>query len=554
MIRTSFIKSFFIALLLFCSTNQGFAQKKTSPYPEKPKLIISIFVEGMRYDYLYQFWEHFTEGGFKALINNGLIFQNAEYTHYYTESAPGYASFATGADPSRHGITGSFWRNRIFKRKEFCVEDPKARPLGTSSLLEKYSPKHLLAPTFSDALKISNFKKSKVIGISPKNYAAILPVGHLANAAYWIDKKNAQWISSDYYLPVLPEWVKRFNNKNFPNIYLNKTWVTSLPINSYHTSLNDNNSFETGFAGNKITFPYNLKELRRKGNNIFHLLNYTPFGNTYTKDFAISAIVAENLGKDNYCDYLHIGFTANQKVAEKFSIRSVELADTYIRLDKDLEHLLKFVDEFVGRENTLIILTSDRGSGDSPKMLESLKMPGGYFKDKKVPLLLESYLRAMYHIKDLPVYFDGAYLYLDRQKIEKAKLSLAEVQARAANFLIDFKGVNNVLTSSNLESRSYNSDLLKKVQNNYHKQRSGDLSVLLLPGYRPGSNPAYGSGYKNYSHVPLVLYGWKTKPGKTFRKTAVKDIASGISYLLQIAFPSASDGQIPEAWVQNLHD
>ncbi len=540
-------KLFILSVYIFAISFNSIAQNETPS--EKPRLIVSIFVEGMRYDYLYKYWDRFSKGGFKRLVDEGMFYKNAEYEYLYTKSSAGYATFVTGSNPSQHGIVNDSWYKRLSNKKEYCTYDRNVKVLGSDSEKDKNSPKSLLSSTFSDELRLSNFKQSKVISISPKDYAAVLPAGHLGNAAYWFDKKTGNWISSDYYFPQLPQWVNRFNNKKFPDIYLNKEWDTFLPHEKYDKCLGDDNSFEIGYIGGYNTFPYSLPILKTSAGN-YNILNYTPFGNTYTKDFAVSAIVNENLGKDEYCDYLNISFTASSNITKKFSIRSVEIADTYIRLDRDLQHFINFINDFVGIENTIIILTSDRGSTDSPKLLKSVNMPGGYFKDKNAETLLKSFVRAVYNKDNFIEYFDGSNMYLNRNRIEDAKYDLNEIQQKIASFIVDFTGVANSVTSSDLEGRNYTSGMLMRAQNSYHKKRSGDISVILEPGYIPGSDKDYGSGYRNYTHVPLIFFGWKIKQGESYEAVSITDVAPTLARFLQIAYPNASTGKVLEELVK----
>ncbi len=532
-------KTLFFSLLFSIIFSSSYSQKNK---PEKPKLIISIFVEGMRYDYLYKYWDKFSEGGFKKMINEGMFFKNAEYEYLYTKSSSGYATFVTGANPSQHGIINTYWYKNLSNEKIFCIQDKNSKLLGTKYKEEGYSPAKLLSSTFSDELRLSNFKQSKVISISAKSYASVLSGGHLANAAYWFDKQTGKWISSNYYFSQLPKWVDRFNDKKFPDIYLNKEWNTFLSHEKYDKCLADNNSFEIGFIGGHNTFPYNLSSLKNYGG--YNILNSTPFGNTYTKDFAVSAIVNENLGKDEYCDYLNVSFTASSNITKKFGIRSVEIADTYVRLDRDLQHLLNFIEDFVGIENTVIVLTADRGSSDSPRLLKQINMPGGYFKDKNAEILLKSFVKAIYGKNNFIEYFDGSNIYLNRNRIEDAKYSLYEIQQKVASFLVDFTGVANSVTSVDLESRNYTSGMLLRAQNSYHKKRSGDISVILEAGYVPGSDDEFGSGYRNYTNVPLIFYGWKIKSGESYKPVSMTDVAPTLARFLQIAYPNASTGKV----------
>jgi predicted AlkP superfamily pyrophosphatase or phosphodiesterase len=527
-----------ISILFF---SESVSQNKTPS--EKPKLIVSIFVEGMRYDYLYKYWDKFTDGGFKRLVQNGMYFKNAEYDYLFTKSSCGYATFVTGSNPSQHGIVSDYWYNRLNNKIEYCISDNSVKAIGTNQNSDNFSPASMLCSSFSDELRLSNFKQSKVISISMKDYAAVLPASHLGNAAYWLNSKNAEWISSSYYFSELPSWVSRFNGKKFPDIYLNKEWLTYLTSDKYDKCLGDDNSFEIGFVGGYNTFPYNLQLLKQEAGG-YNILTYTPFGNTYTKDFAVSAIVNENLGKDAYCDYLNISFTASSNITKLFSIRSVEIADTYIRLDADLQHFINFIDDFVGIENTVIVLTSDRGSADSPKLLKNINMPGGYFKDKNAETLLNSYLRAVYKDDKLIEYFDGSYIYLNRNHITDAKLNLAEIQQKIAEFMVSYTGVANSVGSVDLESRNYTVGNLMKAQNSYHKKRSGDISLILEPGFTPGSDSEYGSGYRNYTQVPLIFFGWKIKSGESYEKVSMTDVAPTLSRFLQIAYPNASTGKV----------
>ncbi len=535
------MKTFLIIIFTIYFNLLSFAQKRTPS--EKPKLIVTIVVEGMRYDYLYKYWDKFSEGGFKRLVKKGKFYKNAEYDYLYTKSSCGYATIVTGSNPSQHGIINDYWYKRITNTKKYCIYDSKQSVLGSGDYNLKFSPKSLLTSTFSDEMRLVDFKQSKVISISPKDYASVLTGGHLANAAYWTDTKTAEWISSTYYFSQLPKWVTRFNEKKFPDIYLSKEWNTYFLIEKYTNTLGDNNSFEIGFVDGQKTFPYNLSALKNLSNS-YDILNSTPFGNTYTKDFAISAIVNENLGKDSYCDYLNIAFTTTGNITKKFGIRSVELEDTYVRLDRDLRHFLNFINDFVGLENTVIILTSDRGSSDSPRLLREINMPGGFFKDKNAETLLNSFLNAVYGEDDLIEYFDGSYIYLNRNKIEDLKLDLNEIQQKVSDFTVNFTGVSNALSSYNLENRNYTSGMQMRAQNSYQKKRSGDISVILEPGYVPGSDINYGSGYRNFTHVPLIFFGWKIRQGETDTPVSMTDIAPTLASFLHLAYPGASTGKV----------
>ena len=120
-----------------------------------------------------------------------------------------------------------------------------------------------------------------MIGISLKDRAAVLPAGHMANAAYWFDLKSGSFISSTYYMTKLPGWVTSFNNQNYAEKYLDTPWSLLYPENQYPLSMADDNPYEGTWIGQqKPVFPYNLKELALKNPPYYkyffpHLLGIT---------------------------------------------------------------------------------------------------------------------------------------------------------------------------------------------------------------------------------------------------------------------------------------
>lgn len=521
-----------------CAQTRGLAKK--------PKLIVNIVVEQMRYELLQRYMNKFTDEGFKKLINGGSVCENAVYDYLITESAPGYATIATGTAPSGHGIVSNVWYNRLKEKKIYCVEDnalPNSLPLFNN---QKYSPHYLFGSTFSDELKIASYMQSKVIGVALKDFAGILMSGHLADEVYWFDDETAYWTSSSFYTDSLKDWVNRFNEKQIMDVYLSRTWNTLLPLNEYKESLADRNDYEYGFDEDEVVFPHDLKKLTQKyGKSI---IKYTPYGNTYTKDFAIAAIVNEGLGKDKFTDVINIGFSTPAYINELFGVRSIELEDIYLRLDADLAHLIHFLEDFVGKGAFLIVLTSDRGAADNQKYFKELGMPVGEFNSDRSISVLESYLKAVYGRKNWVKAYYNRQVYLNRLRIDISKISLLEIQQKTAQFLTQFSGVANASTSSILESTDFTDGILKKFQNSYHPKRSGDVLISLLPGWLETGN-GYGavyykqsSPYRYDAHVPLIWYGWDIPAQKIVRPVHMRDVAVSLSRLLDIAYPSEATG------------
>jgi len=405
-------------------------------------------------------------------------------------------------------------------------------------------------------LKISDFKASKAIGISLNDYAAILPVGYLGNAAYWFDCEDGKWVSSSYYMDSVPKWVKEFNQKEIPDIHLSQQWNTLLDIDQYTESLNDANSYENGFKGNN-SFPYDLTLLKKLYAS-YEILKYTPFGNTFTKDFAISAIIEEKLGNDEFTDFLSIGFNSTGYISDIFGIRSVEIEDTYLRLDNDIAHLLLTLDDMIGNENVLIFLTADRGSTDDPLFLEDINMKGSLFNTTSAISVLNTYLKALYGYGEWVQYYYDNQIYLNRILIEDSKLSLSEVQEKAATFMVQFTGIANAVSSDNLTSTEFTEGIFNQAQNSYNQQRSGDILINFSPGWVEKSLTKDGfslssqiSPYNYNTHVPLIWYGWQI-PNKTiYRSIKIEDIAPTISSFLDISFPNACNGNIIDELFEN---
>jgi predicted AlkP superfamily pyrophosphatase or phosphodiesterase len=484
----------------------------------------------------------------KKLLNEGTVCRNANYNYLLTQSAPGYATIVTGTTPSHHGIVSNEWYQRLKEVMLYCTNDDKVKTSGGNSKDGQMSPKHLIASSFSDELKIFNKNRSKVIGISLKDYAAILPVGHLADAAYWMENESGNWISSSYYMDSLPDWVKKINNMRLPDIYVSREWNTMFPIQDYSESLSDENGYESGLKENSKTFPYILNELKNPDD--YSILRYTPFGNTYAKDLAIAAVDNEKLGKDAYTDFLSISFSSNGYVSDIYGPRSVEIEDIYLRLDLDIAHFLDFINDNIGKENVLVFLTSDRGAIDIPEYLEDINMPGGYFNSRSAIAVLKSYLKAIYGRGDwVKAYFDQQ-LYLNQTLKEDSKLPLGEFQQRAAQFLVQFTGIANAITATTFQTTNFTDGILEKSQNSYNPERSGDVIINYSPGwveqYGKKLNPQvsnFSSAYRYSTHVPLIWYGWKIKRISINRLVSISDIAPTLASMLNISFPNACTGE-----------
>lgn len=542
--KKSLLNIFFILVISTSITN---AQNSSKIPSEKPKLIIGIVVEQMRYDYIARFWNQFGEGGFKRLVNEGTNCRSANYSHFFSQTGVNHATLTTGTTPSYHGIVADEWYIPLKDKVINCVDDDKEKTVGGSFESGRLSPRNILTTTIGDEIRLSNFMQSKVVSVALEGKSAVISGGHNPNAAYWYDGESGRWTSGSYYMNDLPLWVNEFNNKKFPDMYMARSWETKLPIEQYKQCLTDDNPYEIGIEG-KHTFPYPLFELganKNKDKFNYKLLKYTPFGNTLTKDFAINTIVSEALGKDESTDLLWISFSATEYIGQNFGTSSIEVMDAFLKLDEDLAHFLSFIDSELGKQNVLIFLTSDHGVAQNPDYLATTKIPVGYFSQISSVSLLKSYLNAVYGKGDWIKHYHAQQLYLNHDLIEESKLNLSDVQTKAAQFLLQFTGVCNTVTANTLQNSYFSDGIFAKMQKGYNQKRSGDVIINLDPGWieKNGSASAHNSSYSYDTHVPLIWYGWKIKRGNVFEKVDMIDVAPTLSYFLDIASPNASVGQ-----------
>ncbi|MCS6822369.1 MAG: alkaline phosphatase family protein [Microscillaceae bacterium] len=520
-------------------------------YTSKPKLVVGIVIDQMRYDYLYRFAERYGEGGFKRLLNGGFNCRNAHYNYVPTETAPGHASIYTGATPSMHGIIANNWFEN--GADMYCVQDTTVKTVGSETPNGMMSPKNLIATTITDQLKLATNQRSKVIAISIKDRGAILPAGHFADAAYWYDRMNGRFVSSSFYMKELPKWVQDFNNLKLPDKFLSQTWNTLLPIQNYSISTADDTPYEAPFQGkDKPTFPYNLAELSEKMRKSpmkvppYDMLTCTPFGNTLVKEMALRALEFEKLGKtEGVTDFLAISFSSTDIVGHAFGTNSIELQDTYIRLDRDLAQLLEYFDKEVGEGNYLLFLTADHAATEVPNYLKDLGMTAGYISTKGIRQKIEDYLTQRYGEGRWILEMDDKQIYLNRHLINSKNLVLSEIQKQVAEITLQQEGIAYTFTATQLKEQYYGDGIGQFVQNGFFPKKSGDVIMVpqahwLSDYWKKGTS--HGTPYSYDTHIPLLFYGWQIKKGSTIERIYITDIAPTIATLLNIQFPSNCTG------------
>jgi predicted AlkP superfamily pyrophosphatase or phosphodiesterase len=535
-------------LLMTLSITIAFAQNNVAPITpnpvinKTPKLIVGIVVDQMRVDYLYRYYSKFGENGFKKLLNNGSFFDNTHYNYVPTVTAPGHAAIFTGATPAINGIVGNYWFDIQKHKRIYCVVDADAKAVGLESgnTSHKVSAKNCVSSTIGDELKMASNGKSKVFGVSQKDRAAILPAGHAADGAYWLDGSSGKFITSSYYQKQLPKWLIDFNLSNLPAKYLKNGWNTLLPIEKYTESLSDDNNYESSLNKSKPTFPYSFEsELAKKD---FKILPETPFGNTVTKDLAIDLILNEDLGKDEITDLVTISFSSTDIIGHDYGIRSVEIEDTYLRLDKDLEDLMNMLEAKIGKDNFVIFLTADHGGAENWQHLNDNKIPGGSVEpdsfEDKVKALFNGYFGD-----SLLLFYENNQLFLNDESINNKKIDLNYVLQKLNLYIKqgNLEGVSAAYLSENIMNNSYqSSEVLSLVKKGLYMKRAGQIVLTYDPAYNEWGDKGttHESGFSYDTHVPLFFYGKNIKAATYYEKINITQIAPTVSFLLNISKPN----------------
>ena len=525
---------FFLLILLGCSA---------SSENKKPKLVVAIVIDQMRYDFLENLSHRYSDNGFNRLVNDGFNCKNNFYNYVPTVTGPGHSSISTGSTPKTHGIVGNNWYDRERRHSIYCTDDSNYNNVGGDDYSGNKSPNNLLVETFADINKMSN-NKSKTISIAIKDRGSILMGGKTADAAYWYyGKERAQWITSTFYMNQIPDWVKEFNKEDNLEKYL-EDWNTLKDISTYENHEIDNNSFEKLFKGkDNSAFPYDTKSLM-KHNDCFDMIKETPYGNTMTTDFAIEAIVNENLGKRGVTDVITVGYSSTDYIGHSFGVASVETQDTYIRLDLEIQKLLSFLDKQIGKNEYTLFLTGDHGVLEIPAYLSSTGVNAQAVSENdltnKVVKKLNDVLGI--EVKKLIANVDNSQIYLNDEVISEMNLNKSKVVNELVKILESFDFISKAYTADFILGSGELFEYEKLIQNGYHKERSGDIALILKENviFYNGKGTTHGSGYNYDTHVPLIFYGYGIKKGETLNHTKIPDIAPTISKLLGLEMKNST--------------
>jgi len=531
-------------LFLFISPIFVCAQGHTTVSAAAPRLVVGFVVENMHPDYIERFWDKFGEDGFRRLYTKGFICANHHVNNLVQRPSVGMATLFTGTTPSHHGIVNDSWIDRLKNKETDCIFDHTCTTIGSNSKEGERSASKLMTPTLGDRLKIVTKGKARVFSIAMNDYAAIFAAGHSADGAYWLDDSTGNMISSSGYMDKYPTWALDFNNFKLADKYLGGTWKPLNEPITYTESVESAELHETGFLGKYNVFPYDLPKLKRESGGTYAILKSTPFANTYIKDFALQLIPKEQLGYDFIPDLLTLVFSSMDKDGGNFGPFSTEIEDTYLRLDKEIAELLKYIENGYGTENVLFFLTSTSSiSYPADYLKEKYKLNTGTFNPESSVSLLKSFLNIKYGEGDWIEKFSNQQLYLNHELANKKKINLHDMQAETAQFLNQFEGIAYAKAAFEIESDNFLGGPLASFQNNFHIKRSGDVMIRYEEGWIPKEK--YKSiDYTDNDQVPLVWYGAGIKKGTTLKKTDATDVVPTICALLGIIPPGSSTGNI----------
>ncbi len=532
---------------------------------DKPKLILQITVDQFRGDLPTRYYDRLGEGGLKYLLDKGVVYNNAHHAHANTETIVGHATLATGAHPSVHGMIGNIWFDRSTGVTTYNIEDPNHKlltegadiddsteidPTQKAASSDGRSPASFLVTTFSDELSSLTAGKAKVFGISVKDRGAVSMAGH-SGKAFWFSKATSEFVTSSYYYNEYPKWVVDWNAKKLPGQYSGKSWELLHPKETYLFGDRDDQEWEFDLAGYGRVFPHKFDTPDNKYYSTY--LTVSPAGDELTVEFTKAAIEAEQIGSDDITDFLGVSFSATDYIGHFFGPSSLESEDNLLRLDRTLTNLFTFIDEKIGLDNTLIVLSADHGGPEAPGYLKSLGIPTGYVSPDswdKQPAI--DRIKAKFGVSGKLIEgYDHPYIYLSNEVISNPEVDLLALEQAIVDELVRFPGVSTAVSSTAL-ARGVVIDnyLTRAITNNYNPKRSGNVYVVFDPGWfindLDGISAAvvHGSPWPYDTFVPIIFAGHKLKPRTVSRKVHTVDVALTLANIMGTNSPSGASGNV----------
>ncbi|PZP52151.1 MAG: alkaline phosphatase family protein [Pseudopedobacter saltans] len=545
--------SFLFLFQLFCglSNAQSKSNNKSNSINNslsRPKLVVGIVVDQMRWDYLYRYHDLYSNtGGFKRLLGEGFSCENTFIPYIPTVTAAGHTCIYTGSIPAIHGIVGNNWYDNIQKKDVYCTDDSTVSTVGSTTVgVGKMSPRNMFATTIGDELRLATNFRSKVIAISCKDRASILPGGHNPNGAYWYDNKTGKFVTSTYYRQDLPNWVEAFNNRKIVDSLYALNWNLAVDSSLYPIySTDDSMDYEGAqIVKGQTTFPYQLSQFI---GNDYSKIMYTPYANTMTTDMAIAALKGEQLGISDVTDMLAVSYSAPDYIGHTDGPNSWEQMDDYIRLDKEIGKLLSNLDATVGKGNYTVFLSADHGAAHAGKFSQMNSLPGGSFSETDMKNDMNEQLKNKYGFPNIIRSISEYQIAFNYDLLNRTEnINREDLTNWVIRYLLERPEVASAFSLNKTTQALIPEVQKQRTINGYFAQRSGDIQFIAKPGYFGGSSKGttHGSWNPYDSHIPLVWYGWGIKHGETNRETYMTDIAATIAALLHIQMPSGCVGTV----------
>lgn len=536
MIRNALSLLYFLAITFFNSTAQV----------SRPKLVVGLVIDQMRWDYLYRYSDLYGINGFKRLLREGFSAENTIIPYTPTVTAAGHTCIYTGSVPAIHGIVANDWVERETGARMYCATDTSVMPVGSNSMWEgQMSPRNMLVNSIADELRLATNFRSKVIGIALKDRGGIFPAGHSANAAYWFDDRTGQWITSSYYMKELPPWVQQYNRRRVPDSLMRTEWNLLYDRSKYIQSTGDDMSWERLLESDKKrTFPHSYASVI--GSSRYDPLRSSPYGTVYTFDFAKEIIRNERMGQSGETDMLCVSISSTDYIGHRYGPNSLEAEDMYLRLDKEIASFLNYLDQAFGKGNYLLFLSADHGAPNAAGfLLENKYLNAGTLSSDEMRKRMNQFLKGKLGDSSLVKRIFDFQAYLDIKRIDSLGLNLKEVKKELVNYLKAQKEIWNAFDEEDLMSAILPPVVKEKISNSYYFRRSGDVQYFYKPQYveGPANGVEHGAWYPYDSHIPCVFFGWGVKPGRTYRETSMADITPTIASMLRIQMPSGCIGK-----------
>lgn len=524
-----------------------------------PKLVLQITVDGLRGDLLSRYQHHFGKGGFRYLMEQGVVYTDAHYQHANTETIVGHATLATGAQPAVHGLVGNVWYDSASGELAYNIEDADYPLLPTREESAKgvqldpaqgmarsdgRSPRAFLVPTFSDTLAAALGSQSKVFAVSGKDRGAVSMAGQVGKA-FWYSTDSGDFQTSSYYYDTYPAWASAWNAKRKVEAQSGESWKLLRDAGSYIWGDRDDRPYEVDLKGYGRIFPHAY------GDSTHPLFAsrvlVSPAGDYVTMDFARTLLDEEQLGRDAITDYLGVSFSGVDAVNHFFGVASLENEDQVVQLDRTLAEFFWYVDKKVGLENTLIVLSADHGMSEMPEYMQELGFPAGRFYNEQMLEVVDRISMRRYGREGLVKTFFRPSLYLEHEVIREAGLDPNEVAVTLAAELSAQPGIGLAMATSQLLSGQH-SGVAAQMQRNSHPQRSGDIYVAQAPYwfmFAKGAVAAmHGSPWRYDTHVPIIFAGAGIKAQRVDRRVHPVDVAPTMSAVLGMSPPAGSQGKV----------